>query len=235
MSDLKYKRVLLKLSGEALSSGAGFGISEDKVKRLAEEIKKISDLGVEIGIVTGGGNFWRGRDSFDMDRPTADNIGMLATIMNSLALKSYLESLGQKAEVMTAFSCDKIAKLVDAGKAKKLLASNSVVIFAGGTGNPFFTTDSGAALRAAEINADVLLLAKSVDAVYSDDPKKNKNAIRYDRISYDDVLEKNLKVMDGAAIAIMRDEKIKIKVFAADEKDGILSAVKDEDRGTVVE
>jgi uridylate kinase len=227
------KRALLKLSGEALSGGVGAGISEAFVGELAGEIAGLVRSGTELGIVLGGGNFWRGRSSGDMDRPAADNVGMLATVMNGLVLKSALNDAGVSAVVMNAFPIDKVCELVDAERARKLLSEKTVVLFTGGTGNPFFTTDSAAALRAAEINAGLILLAKNVDGVYSDDPSKNKNAIKYESISYEEALAKNLGVMDGSAIAICRDIKMPVKVFKL-EAGSITKSLAGENAGTII-
>lgn len=234
MAVAKTKRVLLKLSGEALAGGGKKGIDDAFLNSLAKEITGLSKKGYEFGIVLGGGNFWRGRQNKEMDQPTADNIGMLATVMNGLALQAALLNLNQDCVLMSAFQVSKICELIDARKARNLLKQKKVVIFVGGTGNPFFTTDSGAALRALEIEAEELLLAKNIDAVYDSDPKTNKNAKKYSKISYNDVLEKDLKVMDGSAIALCRDNKLKIHVFGLTNKNAITTALINKNSGTII-
>lgn len=230
----KYKRVLLKVSGEALSAEDGKGLSPEKLKNVAKDIKALRKLGVEVGIVCGGGNFWRGRTSGDMDRALADHIGMLATCMNGLAIKDALKNAGVDARLLTAISMPSVAETYNINRARTLLDRGAVVILAGGTGNPFFTTDTGAALRAIEIQADVILLAKNIDGVYDSDPNINPKAKKFDKISHTEVLEKDLKVMDATAASLCRDNNMTIHVFGLAEKNAILRACKGEKIGTVV-
>lgn len=230
----KYKRVLLKISGEALAGPQGFGIDDEVTNSVAKQIKEVSDLGVEVAIVVGGGNFWRGRTSENMDRATADYMGMLATVMNSLALESALLNVGVKARVQTAVNMSTIAEPYARMKALNRLEHKQVVIFGGGTGSPFFSTDTAAALRAAEIDAEVILLAKKVDAVYSDDPEVNPNAERYDELSLKEVLDKQLKVMDLTAVTLCMENNIWIHVFGLEEEGNIMKAVMGEKIGTIV-
>jgi len=230
----KYKRVLLKVSGEALSAEDGKGLSPEKLKNVAKDIKALRKLGVEVGIVCGGGNFWRGRTSGDMDRALADHIGMLATCMNGLALKDALKNAGVDARLLTAIAMPTVAETYNINRARTLLDRGVVVILAGGTGNPFFTTDTGAALRAIEIKADVILLAKNIDGVYDSDPNINPKAKKFDKISHTEVLEKDLKVMDATAASLCRDNNMTIHVFGLAEKNAILRACKGEKIGTVV-
>ena len=234
MSDAKYKRILLKLSGEVLAGQNKFGVDVDTVGKICDKVKDVVNMGVEVAIVVGGGNFWRGRDGHQMERATADYMGMLATSMNALALQDALEARGLFSRVQTAIEMREIAEPYILRKADKHLKRGRVVIFACGTGHPYFTTDTGAVLRAVEINADILLLGKNIDAIYSDDPRKNPDAIRYDEVSYQEVLEKDLKVMDSTAIAMCRDNKMPIQVFATSEPENILKAVKGEKIGTIV-
>lgn len=227
----KIKRVLLKLSGEALAADRGTGFSEKFVKELCEELKSLVKKNYEVGVVVGGGNYFRGKDKV-IDRPSADKVGMLATIMNALILEGYLRKAGVKVIVMNSFSIDKVATLVDINQAKEKLAKKEVVIFSGGTSNPFFTTDSTAVLRALEINADILLAAKNVDGVYDSDPKKNKNAKRFKKLTFKEVLEKDLQAMDMASIAMAKEHGMPIKVFKL-TKGNILKAVSS-DIGTFI-
>ena len=208
MPELKYKRVLLKLSGEALAGSKGNGIDAKTVGEICDKIKEIVDLGVKVGIVVGGGNFWRGRNGHQMERTTADYMGMLATAMNGLALQDALEARGVYSRVQTSIEMREIAEPFIQRKAMKHLEKGRVVIFACGTGHPYFTTDTAAALRATEMNAEVILLGKSIDAVYSADPKLDPNATKFEEISYIDVLNKDLKVMDSTATAMCRDNNI---------------------------
>lgn len=230
----KYNRVLLKISGEALAGDDKFGIDENMTRKVAKEVKEIHDLGVEVAIVVGGGNFWRGRTSKDMDRATADYMGMLATVMNSLALQDALLAENVKAKVQTAIEMKEIAEPYARRRALSHLEHKDVVIFGAGTGNPFFSTDTTAALRAAEIDADVILLAKNVDAVYSDDPNTNPDAVKYDELTHMEVLEKDLKVMDLTASTICRDNNIAIHVFAVSEEGNIKKAIFGEKIGTII-
>ena len=234
MENLKYKRVLLKLSGEVLAGEKKHGVDVETVGKLCDKIKEIVELGVQVGIVVGGGNFWRGRNGHQMERTTADYMGVLATAMNGLALQDALEARGVYSRVQTAIEMREIAEPFIQRKAMKHLEKGRVVIFAGGTGHPFFTTDTAADLRAAEISADVLLLGKSIDGVYSADPKLNPNAVKYDEITYIDVLKEDLKVMDSTATAMCRDNQIPLLVFGIDDPENIVRAVKGEKIGTVV-
>ena len=235
MPEAKYKRILLKLSGEALAGDSKRGIDPDVIGKICDEIKKVKQLGVEIAIVVGGGNFWRGRNGKEMERTTSDYMGMLATVMNGLALQDALESRGMYTRVQTAIEMRQIAEPYIKRKALKHLERGRIVIFACGTGNPYFTTDTTAALRAAEIEADVILVAKTIDAVYSADPKVDPNAVRYDKITYLDILNKDLKVMDSTATSLCRDNNIPLLVFGINEPENILKAVMGEKIGTLVE
>lgn len=230
----KYNRILLKISGEALAGPKGFGISEAMTENVAKQIKEVRELGVEVAVVVGGGNFWRGRSSHEMNRATADYMGMLATVMNALALQSALLNQHVKTRVMTSIEMREIAEPYARMKAVSHLEHKDVVIFGAGTGSPFFSTDTCAALRAAEIDADVLLLAKSIDAVYTADPEVDKNAKRYKHLTYLDIVEKDLKVMDLTAATLCKDNDIKIQVFAIAEKGNVMKAVCGEDIGTII-
>lgn len=229
-----YKRVLIKLSGEALAGDNKTGLDHPTVHAICSSIKKIYDLGTEVAIVVGGGNFWRGRSSGDMDRTRADHIGMLATVMNSLALADALEQVGCDVRVQTAISMQQIAEPYIRNRAVRHLQKNRVVIFGCGTGNPFFSTDTAASLRAAEIDAQIILKATMVDGVYDSDPHKNPNAKRYSTISFDEVLSKQLAVMDMTAASMCRDNHIPVLVFSLEDPDNILRAVKQEEIGTLV-
>ena len=229
-----YKRVLLKISGEALAGSDHFGINEAMTQKVAKEAKQIHDLGVEVAIVVGGGNFWRGRTSKDMDRATADYMGMLATVMNAMALQDAFEAEGLPTRVQTAIEMREVAEPYVRRKAISHLNHGKVVIFGAGTGNPFFSTDTTAALRAAEIDAEMILLAKKVDAVYSDDPETNPNAVRYESLTHKEVLERDLKVMDSTAASLCRDNDIAIHVFALAEEGNVMKAVCGEKIGTIV-
>ncbi len=229
-----YKRVLLKLSGEVLAGEKGAGIDFDKVLDVCERVKQCVDMGVEIAIVVGGGNFWRGRSSGKMDRTRADHMGMLATSINALALADALEQLGVTARVQTAIEMRQIAELYIRNKAVRHLEKGRVVIFGCGTGNPFFSTDTAAALRAAEIGADVIFKATNVDGVYDCDPKTNPDAHKYDTLSHLDVLKQGLHVMDSTAASLCMDNNIEILVFNLENPDNIVSAVKGETIGTIV-
>ena len=229
-----YKRVLLKLSGEVLAGPKKVGIDANVVAALCDQIKKVSELGIQVAIVVGGGNFWRGRYGHEMERTTADYMGMLATVMNGLALQDALEARGVYTRVQTAIEMREIAEPYIKRKALKHLEKGRVVIFGCGTGNPYFTTDTAAALRAAEIDADVILVGKTADAVYSDDPKTNPDAIKYDEITYMDILNKDLKVMDSTATAMCRDNNIPLLVFGISDPENIVRAVKGEKIGTIV-
>ncbi|HCU2623536.1 TPA: UMP kinase [Clostridioides difficile] len=228
-----YKRVLLKLSGEALAGERGFGINNDVVNDIAIAIKKIQEIGVEVAVVVGGGNFWRGRTSEGMDRTTADYIGMLATVMNAMALQDALENIDVATRVQTAIDMRQIAEPYIRRRAVRHLEKERVVIFGAGTGNPYFTTDTTAALRAAEMEAEVILLAKNVDAVYDKDPKVHADAKKFTELSYMEVIQKELKVMDSTATSLCMDNKIPIKVFEL-TTENIIRAVKGENIGTTV-
>ena len=228
-----YKRVLLKLSGEALAGDKGFGINNDVVNEIAVAIKKIQEIGVEVSVVVGGGNFWRGRTSEGMDRTTADYIGMLATVMNSMALQDALENIDVQTRVQTAIEMRQIAEPYIRRKAVRHLEKDRVVIFGAGTGNPYFSTDTAASLRAAEMEAEVILLAKNVDAVYDKDPKVHADAVKFDELTYLEVLQRELKVMDSTATSLCMDNKIPIHVFEL-STDNIIKAVMGEKTGTIV-
>lgn len=230
----KYKRVIIKLSGEALAGEKGFGIDETVVAYVVDQIKKVYELGVEIGIIIGGGNFWRGRQALKMERSAADHMGMLATVMNSLAMQDALEAAGVPCRVQTALTITRIAEPYILRKAMRHFEKGRVVIFACGTGNPFFSTDTGAALRAAEINADVLMLAKNIDGVYDSDPRKNPNAKKYDELTYMKVVQDGLQAMDATAITLCMENKIPILAFALKEEDSLLKAVNGERIGTLI-
>ena len=234
MANLKYKRVLLKLSGEALAGEAKTGLDINVLDNLCNQIKELVKLGVQVGIVVGGGNFWRGKYGSKMERTTSDYMGMLATAMNGLALQDTLESKGIYTRVQTAIEMREIAEPYIKRKALKHLEKGRVVIFGCGTGNPYFTTDTAAALRAAEIDADVILVGKTADAVYSDDPKTNPDAIKYDEITYMDILNKDLKVMDSTATSLCKDNSIPLVVFAIAEPENIIKVVKGETIGTII-
>ena len=229
-----YKRVLLKISGEALSGDKGFGFDEEMLKSVAISIKKILDEGVEVAIVVGGGNFFRGRTGKNMDRAQADYIGMLATVMNSLALQSYLEAEGVSTRVQTSIEMRQVAEPYIRRRAIRHLSRKRVVIFSAGTGSPFFSTDTAAALRAVEIGADVLLLAKNVDGVYDSDPAINPNAKKYDKLTYMDVLSQNLKVMDLSAITLCMDNKLPLYVFSLKNTDNMVRVIEGANMGTVI-
>ncbi|MCY6483943.1 UMP kinase [Clostridium aestuarii] len=234
MSLSKYKRIMLKLSGEALSGENNFGINFDVAKRIAEEIKEIVDMGIEVGAVVGGGNIWRGRNGKEMDRTTADYMGMMATCINALALQDSLESIGVDTRVQTAIEMREIAEPFIRRKAMRHLEKKRVVIFAAGTGNPYFSTDTTAALRAAEIEADAILLAKKVDGVYDKDPNKYTDAKKFNLLTYIEVLEKGLQVMDSTATSLCMDNDIPIIVFGLDKPNNIKRVVMGEKIGTVV-
>lgn len=230
----KYKRVLLKLSGEALAGGKESGLDIPTVESICRSIKKCVDAGAQIGIVVGGGNFWRGRSSEGMDRARADHIGMLATTMNALAVADVLENQGCTVRVQTAITMQQVAEPFILGKAIRHLEKGRVVIFGCGTGNPFFSTDSAASLRAAELGADILLKATMVDGIYDKDPKKFHNAVKYDVITHHEILVKRLQVMDSAAAAICTENNIPILVFNLARPDNIYDAIMGESIGTLV-
>lgn len=229
-----YQRVMLKLSGEALAGDKGYGIDPDTLATVASEISRVAKLGVEIGIVVGAGNIWRGRLGTGMDRSTADHMGMLATVINALALQDALENQGVPTRVQTAVEMRQFAEPYIRRRAIRHMEKGRVVVFGCGTGNPYFTTDMAAALRAAEMDAEAILLAKNVDGVYDADPKLVPNAKKFDRISYMDVLNRGLTVMDTTAITLCMDNDIPIRVFALAEPESILRAVMGEALGTIV-
>lgn len=231
----KYKRIVLKLSGEALAGSNTVGIDIDYVNLIAKQVKKIYDSGVETGIVVGGGNFWRGRDENNIDRATSDYMGMLGTVMNALALQDSLEKLGVITRVQTAIEMKQVAEPYIRRRAIRHLEKGRVVIFSAGVGNPYFSTDTAAALRAAEIDADVILLAKKgVDGIYDSDPNINPDAKKFDSLTYREILNKNLKIMDGTATTLCMDNNIPLQVFGIDEEDAMYKVVCGEDIGTNV-
>ena len=229
-----YKRILLKISGEALAGEQKFGLDFDTVLRICESVKKCADMGVEIGIVVGGGNFWRGRSSGKMDRTRADHMGMLATVINALALCDGLEQLGVPVRVQTGIAMREIAEPYIRNRAVRHMEKGRVVVFGCGTGNPFFSTDTAAALRAAEIDADIIFKATNVDGVYDSDPKKNPDARKFDSLSYLDVLNNGLQVMDSTAASLCMDNNIPILVFNLNDPDNIVRAAAGEQAGTIV-
>ncbi|MDD4563974.1 MAG: UMP kinase [Eubacteriales bacterium] len=232
--DPKYKRVILKISGEALAGESRFGLNEDMLSMVAKQVKILTEMKVQVAVVVGGGNFWRGRTSNTMDRATADYMGMVATVINALALQDAFEAIDIPTRVQSAIEMKEVAETYIRRRAMSHLSKNIVVIFAAGTGNPFFSTDTTAALRAAEIEADIILLAKKVDAVYSDDPESNPNAIRYENLTHMDLLEKSLKIMDSTAATLCMDNNIPIHVFGLAEPDNVIKAVCGEKIGTII-
>ncbi len=231
-----YRRILLKLSGEALMGNDSYGINRETILRIVQEIAAVINSGVQVAVVIGGGNIFRGvaGGSVGMDRATADYMGMLATVMNALALADTMESVGLTARVMSAVAIEQVVEPYVRPKALQYLEEGKVVVFAGGTGNPFFTTDTAAALRGAEIGAEIVLKATKVDGVYSSDPNKDANAKRYDSISFDEVMQRNLAIMDATAFALCRDQKLPIKVFTIFKPGALLRAARGEDEGTLV-
>ena len=230
--DLKYKRVIIKISGEALAGEKGMGFDQKVIDEVVEQIINVHNLGVEVAIVVGGGNFWRGRQGTEMDRATADHMGMLATVINALALQDAIERKGCEVRVQTAWDILRVAEPYVQRKAVSHLKNGKIVIFACGTGNPFFSTDTAVALRAAEISADVILLAKNVDGIYDSDPKTNPNAKKYKEIKYLDFISQELKAMDTAAVAICKENNTPILAFGLNEKDSIKRVVLGEEIGT---
>ncbi len=228
------QRVLLKLSGEALAGDKKTGFDDETIREVALQVKQLVDGGIQVGIVIGGGNFWRGRSSESIDRTKADQIGMLATIMNCIYVSEIFRSVGMMTNVLTPFECGSFTKLFSKDRANKYFAKNMVVFFAGGTGHPYFSTDTGVVLRAVEVDADVILLAKAVDGVYDSDPRTNPDARKYDEISIEEVIEKNLLVVDMTASILARDNKMPMWVFALNEKDSIVNAIKGQFNGTKV-
>jgi len=233
---MKYKRILLKLSGESLMGNKAYGIDPDKVQEFVQEIKYIYDKGVQIGIVIGGGNIFRGLSEAGqaMDRTQGDFMGMLATVINGMALQSVFIQHDIPAELVSGLKIDKIADEINPLKVKKSLSENKIVIFSGGTGNPFFTTDTGAVLRALEIDADVILKGTRVDGIYDKDPEKFEDAVKYNRISYDETLKKDLKIMDTTAFALAKDNQLPIVVFDMNTAENLYKIVAGEDIGTLV-
>ena len=234
MEKCTYKRVMLKVSGEALAGESGFGFDFDTVGRIAREVKSLVDMGVEVGLVVGGGNIWRGRSGEGMDRTTADHMGMLATCINALALQDALEGIGVLTRVQTAIEMKEIAEPFIRRRAVRHLEKGRVVIFGAGSGNPYFSTDTAAALRAAEIEADVILLAKNVDGVYDKDPNKFADAKKYDKLTYMEVIEQGLQVMDTTATTLCMDNNIPILVFGISDEGNIKRAIQGEKIGTIV-
>ena len=228
------RRILLKLSGEALAGDKKTGFDEETVRGVAVQVKELVDDGIQVGIVIGGGNFWRGRSSENIDRTKADQIGMLATIMNCIYVSEIFRSIGMMTSILTPFECGSFTKLFSKDRANKYFAKNMVVFFAGGTGHPYFSTDTGVVLRAIEVDADVILLAKAVDGVYDDDPHCNPDAKKYDEISIDEVIEKNLQVVDMTASILARDNKMPMWVFGLSEEKSIVNTMKGKFNGTKV-
>lgn len=227
-------RILLKLSGEALAGEKKTGFDEDTVRKVALQVKKLVDDGVQVGIVIGGGNFWRGRSSENIDRVKADQIGMLATIMNCIYVSEIFRSAHMMTNILTPFECGSFTKLFSKDRANKYFEKNMVVFFAGGTGHPYFSTDTGVVLRAIEVEADYILLAKAIDGVYDSDPAVNPAAKRYDTISIDDVISQNLQVVDMTASILARDNKVPMRVFALAEENSIVKAASGDFNGTTV-
>lgn len=227
-------RILLKLSGEALAGDKKTGFDEETVRKVALQVKQLVDKGTEVGIVIGGGNFWRGRTSENIDRVKADQIGMLATIMNCIYVSEIFRSVGMMTNILTPFECGSFTKLFSKDRANKYFAKGMVVFFAGGTGHPYFSTDTGVVLRAIEVEADYILLAKAIDGVYDSDPAKNPNAKRYTEISIDDVVAGNLQVVDMTASILARDNKVPMRVFALQEENSIVNACSGNFNGTTV-
>lgn len=234
MSDVAYKRILLKISGEALSGARGNGIDVETIGKICDEIKIIVDMGVQVSIVVGGGNFWRGKYGHQMERTTSDYMGMLATTLNALALQEMLESKGIETRVQTAIEMKQVAEPYIRRRAVRHLEKGRVVIFACGTGSPYFTTDSAAALRAVEMDSEVILLAKNVDGVYNKDPKKYDDAVKYEEVSYMQSINEKLGVMDTTAITLCMENKIPILVFALNEENSIIKAVNGDRIGTII-
>jgi uridylate kinase len=236
VSQPAYKRILLKLSGEALMGDDAYGINRATITRIVNEIKEVVDLGVQVAVVIGGGNIFRGvaPAAAGMDRATADYMGMLATVMNAMALQDAMKNIGLNARVQSALSIEQVAEPYIRGKAIRYLEEGRVVIFGAGTGNPFFTTDTAAALRGMEINAEIVIKATKVDGVYTDDPKTNPEAMRYKTITFDEAIIKNLKVMDATALTLCRDQRLPISVFSIFKQGALKKVVMGEDEGTKV-
>lgn len=228
------KRVLLKLSGEALAGDRKTGFDEDTVRGVALQVKEIVDSGVQVGIVIGGGNFWRGRTSENIDRTKADQIGMLATVMNCIYVSEIFRSVGMMTNILTPFECGTFTKLFSKDRANKYFSRGMVVFFAGGTGHPYFSTDTGVVLRAIEVEAEAILLAKAIDGVYDSDPKENPNAVRFNKISIQEVIDRQLKVVDLTASILAMEQKMPMYVFSLNEKDSIIKAISGDFNGTIV-
>lgn len=234
--DVKHKRVLLKISGEALAANAGYGYDQPTLERVAAQIVKAADTGAEIAVVVGGGNFWRGRKKLDIERTTSDYMGMLATVMNAMCLADSIKRLGKKASVQTSMAIEHIAEPYNRVTAVNRLTDGEIVIFGGGTGCPFFSTDTTAALRAAEIDADMLLLAKNVDGIYDSDPVTNPSAKKYTRLTYMQFINEDLKAMDGSAVLMCKENGVRIYAFALNEQDSLTRALSgDYSFGTIIE
>lgn len=231
---MEYKKVLLKLSGEALSGSKGKGFCEETVLEVARQVGYLVDKGIQVGIVIGGGNFWRGRSSEKMDRTKADQIGMLATVMNCMYTAEMFRTVGIRTKVMTPFAIGQMTTVFDKDLCMDLQAKGEVVFFAGGTGHPYFSTDTAAALRAIETECDMILLAKNIDGVYDSDPNKNPAAIKYDRISLKEVIDQNLQVMDLTAAIMCLEQKVEMSVFYLNDKDSIIRSIENQGSGTIV-
>lgn len=231
----KYKRVLIKLSGEALAGDVGHGLNESVISGVVDQIVKIHEMGVQVGLVIGGGNFWRGRQGKKMDRTTADQMGMLATVMNSLAMMDAIEQRGVPVRVQTALIMTSVAEPYVLRKAIHHFEKGRVVIMACGTGNPYCSTDTAAAQRACEIQADVLLMAKNVDGIYDSDPKQNPNAVKYDHINYLDIIKNGIKAMDTTAATLCMENDVPVLAFALEEKDALVRAICGEQMGTLID
>ena len=228
------QRILLKLSGEALAGDKKTSFDEATVREVALQVKQLVDQGIQVGIVTGGGNFWRGRTSENIDRTKADQIGMLATVMNCIYVSEIFRSVGMKTAILTPFECGSFTKLFSKDRANKYFEHGMVVFFAGGTGHPYFSTDTGVVLRAIEVDAEVILLAKSIDGVYDSDPKQNPDAKKYDEVTIDEVIEKNLQVVDMTASILARDNKMPMWVFGLNEENSIVNTMSGKFNGTKV-
>ena len=228
------QRILLKLSGEALAGDKKTGFDEATVREVALQVKQLVDQGIQVGIVTGGGNFWRGRTSENIDRTKADQIGMLATVMNCIYVSEIFRSVGMKTAILTPFECGSFTKLFSKDRANKYFEHGMVVFFAGGTGHPYFSTDTGVVLRAIEVDAEVILLAKSIDGVYDSDPKQNPDAKKYDEVTIDEVIEKNLQVVDMTASILARDNRMPMWVFGVNEENSIVNTMSGKFNGTKV-
>ena len=230
----KYKRILLKISGEALSGEVGHGFDKNALNSVAKQIREVADLGVEVGVVVGGGNIWRGRQGMNMDRVTADQMGMLATVINALAVSEALIGAGADARVLTSIEISGVGEKFNHKVADRYLKEGKIVVFGGGTGNPFFSTDTGAALKAAEIGADALLLAKNIDGIYDSDPKTNPNAKKFDELTYDEYVARGLRAMDTSAVVMCKENGLKVHAFGLSDKNSIVKAVAGDKEGTII-